>query len=97
MDIDKLLIVTYTEAAAAEMKERIQNAIQKALEENPENIHLQRQATLIHQAQITTIHGFCMGIIKEYFHTIDLEPGLRVAEEGELKLLKHDVAEELIE
>ena len=97
IDIDRLLIVTYTEAAAAEMKERIQNAIEKALEEDPENLHLQRQATLIHQAQITTIHGFCLSVIRDYFHTIDLDPGFRIAEEGELKLLKHDVAEELIE
>ena len=97
IDIDELLIVTYTEAAAAEMKERIQSAIEKALEEDVENVHLQRQATLIHQARITTIHGFCLSVIRDYFHTIDLDPGFRVAEEGELKLLKHDVAEELIE
>ena len=97
IDIDELLIVTYTEAAAAEMKERIQSAIEKALEEDVDNAHLQRQATLIHQARITTIHGFCLSVIRDYFHTIDLDPGFRVAEEGELKLLKHDVAEELIE
>lgn len=97
IDIDELLIVTYTEAAAAEMKERIQSAIEKALEDDVDNVHLQRQATLIHQARITTIHGFCLSVIRDYFHTIDLDPGFRVAEEGELKLLKHDVAEELIE
>lgn len=97
IDIDELLIVTYTEAAAAEMKERIQSAIEKALEDDMDNVHLQRQATLIHQARITTIHGFCLSVIRDYFHTIDLDPGFRVAEEGELKLLKHDVAEELIE
>ena len=97
IDIDELLIVTYTEAAAAEMKERIQSAIEKALEADVENAHLQRQATLIHQARITTIHGFCLSVIRDYFHTIDLDPGFRVAEEGELKLLKHDVAEEVIE
>lgn len=97
IDVDQLLIVTYTEAAAAEMKERIHTAIEKALETDPENIHLQRQATLIHQAQVTTIHSFCLSVIRDYFHTIDLDPGFRIAEEGELKLLKHDVAEELIE
>lgn len=97
IDVDQLLIVTYTEAAAAEMKERIHIAIEKALETDPENIHLQRQATLIHQAQVTTIHSFCLSVIRDYFHTIDLDPGFRIAEEGELKLLKHDVAEELIE
>mgnify|MGYP000130503827 CR=1 FL=1 len=58
VNVDELLIVTFTEAAAGEMKERIRGAIEKALEENPENEHLKRQATLIHNAQITTIHSF---------------------------------------
>ena len=97
MDVDRLLIVTFTEAAAAEMKERIRDAIEKALEEQPENAHLQRQATLIHSAQITTIHSFCLSVIREHFHVIDLDPGFRIAEEGELKLLRQDVLEDLLE
>lgn len=97
LNVDQLLIVTFTSAAAAEMKERIHNAIEKALEENPENEHLQRQATLIHQAQITTIHQFCLSVIKDYFHTIDLDPGFRVGEEGELKLLQQDVVNDVLE
>ena len=66
-DVDRLLIVTFTEAAAAEMKERIRGAIEQALEERPEDVHLQRQATLIHSAQITTIHSFCLSVIREHF------------------------------
>lgn len=97
VDVDRLLIVTFTEAAAAEMKERIRNAIEKALENCPENVHLQRQATLIHSASITTIHSFCLSVIREHFHVIDIDPGFRIAEEGELKLLKQDVLEELLE
>ncbi len=97
IDVDRLLIVTYTEAAASEMKERIRNAIEKALEERPEDVHLQRQSTLIHHAQVTTIHSFCLSVIRDYFHTIDLDPGFRIGEEGELKLLKRDVLEELLE
>lgn len=97
IDVDQLLVVTYTEAAAAEMKERIRNAIEKALEENPEDVHLQRQATLVHHAQVTTIHSFCLSVIRDYFHTIDLDPGFRIGEEGELKLLKRDVLEEVLE
>ena len=97
LNVDQLLITTFTEAAAAEMKERIHGAIEKALEEDPENIHLQRQATLIHQAQITTIHKFCLSVIRDYFHTIDLDPGFRVGEEGELKLLQQDVVGDVIE
>ncbi len=97
LNVDELLIVTFTEAAAAEMKERIHHAIENALKEDRDNLHLQRQATLIHQAQITTIHKFCLSVIRDYFHTIDLDPGFRVAEEGELKLLKKDVVEYVLE
>ncbi|MEE1314363.1 MAG: helicase-exonuclease AddAB subunit AddA [Faecalimonas sp.] len=97
IDVDRLLVVTYTEAAAAEMRERIRAAIEQALEADPDNVHLQRQSTLIHHAQVTTIHSFCLSVIREYFHTIDLDPSLRVGEEGELKLLKHDVLEEVLE
>ncbi len=97
IDVDRLLVVTFTEAAAAEMKERIRNAIEKALEEHPEDEHLQRQATLVHQAKVTTIDSFCLSVIRDYFHTIDLDPGFRVAEDGELKLLKQDVIDEVLE
>ena len=97
VDVDQLLIVTFTEAAAAEMKERIRDAIEKKLEEYPGNEHLARQATLIHSAQITTIHSFCLSVIRDHFHAIDIDPGFRIGEEGELKLLKHDVLSELLE
>lgn len=97
MDVDRLLIVTFTEAAAAEMKERIRAAVEKALEGHPGDVHLQRQATLIHSAHITTIHSFCLSVIREHFHVIDLDPGFRIAEEGELKLLKQDVLSEVLE
>ena len=97
IDVDQMLVVTFTEAAAAEMKERIRDAIEKKLEEQPDNVHLQRQATLIHNAQVTTIHSFCLSVIRDYFHTIDLDPGFRIADEGELKLLRQDVLEEVLE
>ena len=64
LDVDRLLIVTFTEAAAAEMKERIRDDIENALEDTPGNVHLQRQATLIHSARITTIHRFCLSVIR---------------------------------
>lgn len=96
-DVDRLLIVTFTEAAAAEMKERIGAAIEKKLEERPGDIRLERQATLIHSAQITTIHSFCLAVIRDHFHVIGIDPGFRIAEEGELKLLKQDVLEEFLE
>lgn len=96
-DVDRLLIVTFTEAAAAEMKERIGAAIEKKLEERPGDAHLERQATLIHTAMITTIHSFCLSVIRDHFHVIGIDPGFRVAEEGELKLLKQDVLGEILE
>ena len=70
------------------MKERISAALEQALFEEPDNEHLQRQMTLIHTAQITTIDSFCSYIIKNYFHMIGLDPGYRTADEGELKLLE---------
>lgn len=97
VSVDRLLIVTFTEAAAAEMKDRIRIAIEKKIEECPDNEHLKQQATLIHHAQITTIHSFCLSVIRDHFHVIDLDPGFRIGEEGELKLLRRDVLEEMLE
>lgn len=97
IDIDRLLIVTFTNAAAAEMRERIGAAIEKALDKEPENTHLQKQQTLLFNAQITTIHSFCLYVIRNFFHRIDLDPDFRVAEEGELKLLKSDVLDDVLE
>lgn len=97
VDIDRLLIVTFTNAAAAEMRERISAALGKRLEEEPDNAHLQRQLTLLHNAQITTIDSFCLFVIRNNFNDIGLDPGFRVADEGELKLLRGAVMEELLE
>ena len=97
VDVDRLLIVTFTEAAAAEMKERIRQAIEDQAEKRPEDENLNRQATLIHSAQITTIHSFCLSVIREHFHTIDLDPAFRIGEEGELKLLRGEVMQEMLE
>ena len=97
VDIDHLLIVTFTNAAAAEMRERIGNAIEKALDEQPEDEHLLRQLTLIHNAQITTIDSFCLYVVRNHFHEIDLEPNFRIGDEGELKLLREDVLGRVLE
>ena len=96
-DVDRLLVVTYTEAAAAEMKERIGAAIEKKLEEQPGNVNLEQQSTLIHNASIMTIHSFCLSVIRDHFHATTLDPGFRVGEEGELKLLQQDVLKEVLE
>ena len=97
VDIDHLLVVTFTKAAASQMKEKITLAIQKKLEEEPDNKHLQKQETLIHNAQITTIDSFCQYVIRNNFNHIGLDPSFRVGDEGELKLLMEDVMQDLLE
>jgi ATP-dependent helicase/nuclease subunit A len=97
IDIDRLLIVTFTNAAAAEMRERIGLAIEKRLQEDPEDLYLQKQQTLIHNAQITTIHSFCLNVIRNNFNTIELDPAFRIADETELKLLKSDSIAQVLE
>ena len=97
VDIDRLLIMTFTRAAAGEMRTRLAGALEAKLEEHPEDERLARQAALIHNAQITTIHGFCAYVIQNYFHMVDLDPGYRVADQGECRLLMGDVAREVIE
>ena len=97
IDIDSILIVTFTNAAASEMKERILEAIYKKIEENPEDSHLQRQITLLNKANISTIHSFCLEVIKNNFFEIDISPNFRIGESSEIELLKMDVLDELFE
>ena len=97
VDIDRLLIVTFTNAAASEMRERIASGIAAALREHPESEHIQRQSTLLHNAQITTIDSFCLFIIRNHFHEIGLDPAFRVADENEVGLLAQEVLAELLE
>ena len=89
-DIDRILVVTFTHAAATEMKERIVEAIEEKLFKDPQNTVLQRQATLIHNASITTIDSFCLDVVRENYHKIDVDPSFRVASTGECDLLKKD-------
>lgn len=97
VDIDRLLIVTFTNAAAAEMRERIANGIAARLAEHPESEHIQKQSTLLHNAQITTIDSFCLFLIRNHFQEIGLDPAFRVADEGEIKLLQQEVLAALME
>ncbi len=104
LDIDRLLVVTFTNAAAGEMKDRLRQAIEKRLEDLRPNggsdamqAHLSRQISLLANAQITTMHSFCQSVIRNHFHTIDLDPGLRVADEGEQRLIQQDVMDDLLE
>ena len=98
IDIDKLLVVTFTNAAAAEMKERVLDALYKKIEEDPENKDLQRQITLINMAQICTIDSFCLDIVKNYFYELEnISPNFRIAETTEIELLKQETLDEIFE
>lgn len=97
VDIDRLLVVTFTNAAAAEMRERIHAAILQKLSENPEDINLQRQSVLVHHAQIMTIDSFCRFILKNHFQEIDLDPGFVVGDPGKIRLMEKESLAEVME
>ncbi len=97
MDIDKMLVVTFTNAAASEMRERILDAIYKKIEENPEDIHMQRQITLLNKASICTIHSFCLDVIRNYFYEINIPANFQIGSSAEMELLKQETLEELLE
>lgn len=97
VDIDRLVVVTFTKAAAAEMRQRIREALDNILESSPGNENIIRQQSLIHNAKITTIDSFCLNIVRNYFSDIDVDPGFRTADEGEIKLLENDVMDDMLE
>ena len=97
LDIDQLLVMTFTNAAAAEMRERIGAAVEQKLKERPEDEHLWLQAALIPQAQITTIDSFCLNIIRSHYNSLDIDPAFRMGDEGELSLLRGDCMGEMLE
>ena len=97
IDIDRLLIVTFTNAAASEMRERILNALYKEIDKNPTDIHLQKQIVLLNKANICTIDAFCLEIIKNNFFEIGISSNFRIADNIELELLKQEAMEDLFE
>ncbi len=97
IDIDKILVVTFTNAAASEMRSRIMEAIYKYLDENPEDEHMQKQVILMGKSNICTIHSFCLEVIKNSFYEIDVSPNFRIGDQTEIELLKQEVLEELFE
>ena len=97
MDIDQILVVTFTNAAASEMRERILEAIYQKIDENPNDSHLQKQITLLNKASICTIHSFCLDVIRNYFYEIDLPANFQIGDNTEMELLKQEALEELLE
>ena len=97
VDIDKLLVVTFTRAAAGEMRERVLKALEAEAVKDPLNEHLRKQTTYIHNAKIATIDSFCGDVVREYFSNIDLDPGFKIGDTGELKLMQSDAIAAVLE
>lgn len=97
VDVDRLLVVTFTNAAAAEMRKRIGGALEKEIAKHPSSLHLRRQLTLLNRAAISTLHSFCLHVLQKYYYNIDLDPGFRIADGTEAELLMEEVMDELFE
>ncbi|RHW43160.1 helicase-exonuclease AddAB subunit AddA [Neobacillus notoginsengisoli] len=97
VDVDQLLVVTFTNASAAEMRNRIGEALEKAINDDPESRHLRRQLSLLNKASISTLHSFCLDVVRKYYYLIDVDPGFRIADETEAQLLRDEVMDALLE
>lgn len=97
IDVDELLVVTFTNASAAEMRHRIGEALEKAINANPSSKHLRKQLSLLNRASISTLHSFCLEVIRKYYYKIDVDPGFRIADATEAQLLRDEVMDELFE
>lgn len=97
IDVDEMLVVTFTNASAAEMRHRMGEALEKAIDQNPSSRHLRKQLSLLNKASISTLHSFCLEVIKKFYYKIDVDPGFRIADETEAQLLRDEVIETLFE
>jgi ATP-dependent helicase/nuclease subunit A len=97
IDVDQLLVVTFTNASAAEMKHRIGEALEKELKKAPSSLHLRRQLNLLNKASISTLHSFCLNVIRNYYYKIDIDPSFRIADDTEAELLRDEALQELFE
>ncbi len=97
IDIDRMLIVTFTQAAAGEMREKINNAIFRELGKGKENIHLRRQLYLLNRSSISTIHAFCSSVVRQHFHLLNVDPHFKIADSTESELIKMEALEELLD
>ncbi|QHS21639.1 helicase-exonuclease AddAB subunit AddA [Virgibacillus sp. MSP4-1] len=97
VDIDELLVVTFTNAAAQEMKNRVGEALESALKEHPNSNHLKKQLSLLQRAQISTLHSFCLNIVRKYSYQLDIDPNFRLADDLEADLIRQEILDELFE
>lgn len=97
VSFDELIVMTFTKAAAQEMRERVEKALHKRLEAEPDNAHIRTQLASISRARISTIDSVCQNLIKQYYQYLDIDPNFRVADAGELKIMQSDIIDELLE
>lgn len=97
MNIDELLVVTFTNAAAQEMRARVGQALEEALAEKPSSLHLKKQLSLLQRASISTLHSFCLDIVRKHAYRIELDPSFRIADEIEMDMIKREVLDDLLE
>ncbi|PIC72460.1 helicase-exonuclease AddAB subunit AddA [Sporosarcina sp. P17b] len=97
IDVDQLLVVTFTNAAAAEMRHRMASALEEAIAENPSSIHLRRQLNLLNKAQISSLHSFCLQVVRQYSYVLDIDPGFRIADTTEAAILRDDTVATVLE
>ena len=97
VDVDKILVVTFTSAAASEMKQRLLKALYKKIDEKPDDAYLQRQVSLLNRANISTIHSFCLNMIKNNFYLLEMPANFRIGDTAEIEILKQEVIESIFE
>lgn len=97
VDVDKILVVTFTSAAASEMKQRLLKALYKKIDEKPDDAYLQRQISLLNRANISTIHSFCLNMIKNNFYLLEMPANFRIGDTAEIEILKQEVIESIFE
>ncbi|WP_111439012.1 helicase-exonuclease AddAB subunit AddA [Psychrobacillus insolitus] len=97
INVDELLVVTFTNASAAEMRHRMGEALEKAIAQDPSSNHLRKQLSLLNKAQISTLHSFCLNIVRQYSYMLSIDPGFRIANETEAALMRDDVLADVLE
>ena len=97
IDIDKILVVTFTNAAASELKDRLLNALYQKIDEEPKNVFLKRQIKLLSRASIQTLDSFCIELVRSNFHILDIDPNFKICDNSKSAIIKNEVMTKLIE
>jgi len=97
INIDEILVATFTNAAAEEMRNRIGLALEKAIAKDPTSYHLKKQLSLLQRASISTLHSFCTNVVRQYAYLLDVDPAFRIADDMEMELMKQEVIDDMLE